>query len=310
MSSPLDERASLARQLLVEILRKNGPQVGAKLKVQLTAALGQRLGLPRNDWNALVPRLSYFLAAQSDLVSVQRPAGPGDIRVSLRDDSIPSPEIESEPARIWYRPDVWQAFVNPDPHRRRFFHRRNHQVAHFVDQSPTPPNPEITRRVAEDPLFIEVRFAAADRQSEWMREYLQTTPLIPEGHKKIARHFVDVPFDSSINAAFAVALGPHAEGWKRFRAKRVDDYISGWSNENGIDVEALKSFPAASTAHAGRTPPEPTATPSPAVQGVVEKREGDLRSTLRGIVESLDDAELRLVLIPLSAVDRITRPRS
>ena len=135
MSIPSDDRATLARQVLVEVLKRNGPQLGARLKVQLTSALGLRLSLPRDEWHTLVPRLSYFLAAHSDLVVVQRPAGPGDIRVSLRDASVSTDAAESEPAKIWYRPDVWQAFVNPDSRRRRFFHRQSHQVVHFIDQT-------------------------------------------------------------------------------------------------------------------------------------------------------------------------------
>jgi len=310
MSIPSDERSSLARQVLVETLKQNGPQLGAKLKPQLTTALGLRLGLSREEWHTLIPRLSHFLAAHSDLVDVQRPEGPGDIRVSLRDSAPASAAPKSESARIWYRLEVWQAFVNPDPQRRRFFHRRNHQVAHFLDQSLTPPNPEILRRVSDDPSFVEVAHATADRQSGWMREFLDTTPLIPEGHKKIARHFLDLPFDSSINAAFAVALGPHSEGWKRFRAQKVDDHINGWATDKGIDVETLKNFPAASAAQPGiHEEPRATLLPTPA-QRIPEKREGDLRSTLRGVVELLDDAELRLVLVPLSAVERLTRPRS
>src|SRR5688572_8608563 len=128
MSIQPDERASIARQVLVDVLTENGPQLGAKLKVRLTAVLGQRLGYPTNQWHTLVPKLSHFLAANSDLVQVQRPEGPGDIRVSLRDDSRGATELKPESSRVWYRPDVWTAFVNPDPDRRRFFHRHSHEI--------------------------------------------------------------------------------------------------------------------------------------------------------------------------------------
>jgi hypothetical protein len=307
MSIPSDERTTLARQVLVEILRENGPQLGAKLKVRLSATLGRRLGLLPDQWHVLIPRLSNFLAAHSDLVEVQRPTGPGDIRVSLRPDTSQAPAAEIEPTRIWYRPDVWTAIVNPDRQRRRFFHRRTHELVHFVDQALTPPNPELARRVAGDPSFVEVRFADADTQNRWMREFLETTPLISEAHKKIARHFVEVPFDSSLNIAFAAALGPHAEAWRRFRARKVDEQISNWARNNSVDLEALKTFPVA-TAEA--TPALVEARPAPPNQASTETKGGDLRSTLRGIVESLDDSELPQVLIPLSAVNRILRLRS
>jgi len=47
MPIPSEERAQLARQVLVDILKQNGPQLGARLKLQLTAALGQRLARAR-----------------------------------------------------------------------------------------------------------------------------------------------------------------------------------------------------------------------------------------------------------------------
>lgn len=310
MSIPSDERAALARQVLVEILKENGPQLGAKLKVRLSAALGRRLGLPPEQWHVLIPRLSHFLAAHSDLVEVQRPTGPGDIRVSLRPDSSPAPATEAEPTtRIWYRPDVWTAVVNPDRERRRFFHRRTYELVHFVDQALTPPNPELARRVAGDASFVEIRFADADTQTGWMREFLETTPLISEAHKKIARHLVEVPFDSSLNIAFAAALGPHADAWRRFRARKVDEQINDWARNNGIDLEALKTFSVA-TAEPTRAPIEAPPVPPPPKQAATETQGSDLRSTLRGIVESLDDSELPQVLIPLSAVNRILRLRS
>jgi hypothetical protein len=308
MSIPSDERTTLARHVLIEILRENGPQLGAKLKVRLSATLGRRLGLPPDQWHRLIPRLSNFLAAHSDLVEVQRPAGPGDIRVSLRPDSSQALTAEIEPTRIWYRPDVWTAVVNPDRQRRRFFHRRNHELVHFVDQGLTPPNPELARRVAGDPSFVEIRFADADTQNRWMREFLETTPLISEAHKRIARHFVEVPFDSSLNVAFAAALGPHAEAWKRFRARKVDDQISNWARTNGIDLEALKTFPIATGDATPALVEAPPALPRP--KQATTERAGDLRSTLRGIVDSLEDSELPQVLIPLSAVNRILRLRS
>ena len=42
MSIPSEERGQIARQVLVDILKENGPQLGAKLKVRLITALGRR----------------------------------------------------------------------------------------------------------------------------------------------------------------------------------------------------------------------------------------------------------------------------
>jgi len=310
MSIPLDERVSVARQVLLETLKENGPQLGAKLKVRLSAALGRRLGLPPDRWHSLIPRLSHFLAAHSDLVQVERPTGPGDIRVSLRDEALLRPDLVSELPHVWYRPDVWMAFVNPDPLRRRFFNRRTQEIVHFVAQSSTPPNPELARRIQDDPAFVEIQLADSATQNTWMREFLET-PVISEAQKKVARHFVEVPFESSINTAFAVSLGPHADTWRRFRVRKIADHIRRWSERTGITIASLKSFrPAAETTDAGRLSVETGQAASTPVQELAEKSAGDLRSTLRSIVELLDDSELRFVLVPLSAVERILRPRS
>lgn len=309
MSIPADERAQAARQVLVDLLKEHGPQLGAKLKVRLTTALGQRLGLPADAWHALLPKLSHFLAANSDLVDVSRPEGPGDIRVSLRDSVGSTSQIEAQSTKVWYRPDVWTAFVNPDPNRRRFFHRQRQEIVHFSPQSTVPPNPQLADRVGRDPQFIEIQFARADAQQNWLREFLDTTPLISEAHKRVARHFVEVPFDSSINAAFAASLGPHGDAWRRFRAKKVDDFVTAWATANGVDVEGLKRFP-----QVGELTEHPTPTAS--LPSSIEPHTAtpliasDLRSTLVRLIESLDDAELRQVLVPLSAVERILRPRS
>ncbi|MPZ17344.1 MAG: hypothetical protein GEV06_05460 [Luteitalea sp.] len=309
MSIPADERVQTARQVLVDILKENGPQLGAKLKVRLTSALGQRLGLPADAWHGLVPKLSHFLAANSDLVDVLRPAGPGDIRVSLRDAAAGRPHIEVESTKVWYRPDAWTAFVNPDPNRRRFFHRQRHEIVHFSTQSTAPQNPQLADRVARDPQFVEIQFAGAEEQQAWLREFLDTTPLISEAHKRVARHFVDVPFDSSINAAFAASLGPHGDAWRRFRAKKVDDFVIAWAERNAVDLDTLKRFPEPGPLAAHPTVDTMLASPSEP-QAAHATAGGDPRSALLKFIASLEDSELRQVLIPLSAVERILRPRS
>jgi hypothetical protein len=307
MSIATDARAQIARQVLVDLL-KDGPQLGAKLKVKLTAELGQRLDLPTEIWHALLPKLSHFLAANSDLVDVTRPEGPGDIRVSLRDSASSTSSVDPQPPRVWYRPDVWTAFVNPDPNRRRFLHRQRQEIVHFSTQTTAAPNPQLADRVARDSQFIEIQFASEEAQQDWLREFLDTTPLISEAHKKVARHFVEVPFDSSINGAFAAALGPHGDAWRRFRAKKVDDFVTAWATTNGVDVGGLKRLPQDGESTEPSPPPAQlrnSVEPSAAVPLVG----GDSRATLIRLIESLDDAELRQVLVPLSAVERILRPR-
>src|SRR5262245_55492109 len=88
-----DDRSAISRQILITILR-HGPQLGAKLKVHLVAELGLRLQLPPYQYKTLIPKLSTFLAANSDLVEIER--GPGDIVVSLRGNAPEATANETE----------------------------------------------------------------------------------------------------------------------------------------------------------------------------------------------------------------------
>jgi hypothetical protein len=145
MSNP-EDRTALARQVLVDILRVNGPQLGSKLKIKLIAGLIQRGRLTPAESTLLIPKLSTFLVANSDLVEVQK-STVGDITIALRDKAAINADQETDAQPIRYRPDVWQAFLNPDPQRRRFFHRHAHTLVHYLIDSMTSPNPEIARQV-------------------------------------------------------------------------------------------------------------------------------------------------------------------
>ena len=180
---------------------------------------------------------------------------------------------------------------------------------HYSTQSQAVLHPLLAERVAKDPLFVEIQFANAESQRDWLREFLGTTPLISETHKRVARHFLDLPFDTSINGAFAASLGPHADPWRRFRAKKVNDLVTAWADRCGIELEALKRFLPVAAPVDG---PEPEVPSSGAPQSPVSPAlaASDPRAMLLRVVESLDDSELRQVLVPLAAVERMLRSRS
>jgi hypothetical protein len=309
MSSP-EDRLTATRQALIEILQHRGPQLGARLKVFLLAELGRRLQLTPPELHALVPKLSAFLAANSDLVQVSRGTGTGDILVSLRDANSPAAEREAEPVSIWYRPDVWHSFVNPDVRRHRFFHRTTHEIVHYLDNSTVSPNPEIARRVVGDRSFIEIAFASADLQTAWMREFLDTNALLPEWNRKIGRHFLSMPFESALNQAFAAALGQYSDAWKRFRATKADEYIRTWATTNSIAIAELQK-PVEPTAAARVDGQEqPAATESVASTPAPEGSDGDLRLALHRLIDSMDERELRQFQIPASALLRPIRAKA
>jgi hypothetical protein len=289
MSSP-EDRLTATRQALIEILQHRGPQLGARLKVFLLAELGRRLQLTPPELHALVPKLSAFLAANSDLVQVSRGTGTGDILVSLRDANSPA--------------------VNPDVRRHRFFHRTTHEIVHYLDNSTVSPNPEIARRVVGDRSFIEIAFASADLQTAWMREFLDTNALLPEWNRKIGRHFLSMPFESALNQAFAAALGQYSDAWKRFRATKADEYIRTWATTNSIAIAELQK-PVEPTAAARVDGQEqPAATESVASTPAPEGSDGDLRLALHRLIDSMDERELRQFQIPASALLRPIRAKA
>lgn len=302
-----DAEAQISRQLLIDVLRSKGPQLGAKLKVLLVAEISNRLQIPQVSRHTLIPKLSDFLAANSDLVEVERPSGPGDIRVKLRSNAQASNRASATSAEEPYRVEAWIAFTNPDPNRRRFFHRQQRSIVHYSTASNAQMDAQLAERVARDPQFVEINFATAETQSSWQRDFLDSDPLISDSHRRIAQLFTQVPFDSTVNAAFLAALGPHGEGWKRFRAKKMGELASSWAQKNSIPVSQLKQS-------ARQVPVVSDSSPSEGTQitdgGSTGKVVGNaLRAALIQAAELMDESELRQVLVPLSALERILRTR-
>lgn len=293
------DNLTIERQVLIEVLA-DGPQLGARLKPRLTEALGKRLGLPPDQWRATIPRLSNFLALHSDLVEVHRPDGEGDITIELRGAPRVVADAKADSVQLRYLPSIWAAFLNPDSGRRRFFHRITHEVVHFLDASMEAPNPALAARVANDGSFVEIAFASAEIQRGWLAEFLESSSLIPNSLKEVASHFTRLPFTSSVNVGFAAALGQSADAWRRFRANKVNEIITRWAAANQIDGAHLQHAPVEKKKAAQE---EPFLLREHAPVRV----SSDIRSVLRGLTETMDDAELRSVLVPLSAFHRLIR---
>jgi hypothetical protein len=110
-----------------------------------------------------------------------RTNGGGDIQVILKDlppDVVdaPVPQPASPPSERAGRPirsEVWQAFANPDPERRRFLDRQTFQICHYT------PNhyPEVKDLVERNPSqYAEIPPIAAETQKGWMRDFLARSP--------------------------------------------------------------------------------------------------------------------------------------
>ena len=288
------EHLAIARDLLRQIL-SSGPEKGARLRPLLEREFERKTGssFRQTFWN--FPKFSAFLAANADLFEVVPPAGPGDITVKLRGEQATPEAANSLPPGLRPRflpPPIWNAFANPDPKRRRFFHRTSGQIVHFIEGSDEHPNPRIAATVRADLAYVEVRPVSADAQAAWMREFLETA-VLPESKKDVLRNLAGIPYSSSVNTAFFAALGDNGDEWRQFRSVRLHDSVRAWAQEKGVPFEQLIGLVAA---------PSPSASSSSASPLLDSTAMPDFRRSLHEVVDALDQGELHQVLLPASVV--------
>ena len=303
MFSPDDPR-TVTRQVLVDILQQEGPLLGAKLKVLLFADLSRRLNVGMSELEKMIPKLGPFLAENVDLVQVAR--GQSDITVSLASPDLTVNTVDAASSNVWFLAEVWQAFLNPDPQRRRFFHRSTHKIVHFLSNSTARPNPEIACRVQADPAFIEIDFAPAAVQTDWMREFLETNAFLSEWSKRVCRHFLSVPFESAVNEAFSAALKQHSSAWKRLRSTKADQLIKEWADKNRVSVADLQK-PSERTpntesdarVHLGPSGMIANLKPAESTQA------NELKLALHRVVDLLDPQDLDRISVPISVLVRV-----
>ena len=130
-------------KLIVHLLSARSPEFGARLKQRLNALLRERNLEPFDERRYGYKKFQDFLEkGQTDIVQVIRHEDGGDIQVSLKEAAqaaVEAPVIQSvvSPSEWAGRPirsDVWQAFANPDPERRRYLDRQTLQIFHPVER--------------------------------------------------------------------------------------------------------------------------------------------------------------------------------
>lgn len=290
--------AAFAREILIELLR-NGRKFGAQLKPLIEQALRAR-GIPPETVLGQFRKFSDFLAANADLLEITTPGGPGDIEVRLR--TTPQPRSVSSDASQDLRPDrirkeLWQAVTNPDARRKRFLHRKTGEILHYLDGSPFSRNWDFAKRASEDPDFVEIDFARAEQQTAWMKEFLDSTPTIPDWTRRTAEHFLSVPYESSLNTAFVSALGdPTGMAWNRWRSIKVLEHVKAWAERRGVSLNLVLGYPQYPQALTS----ESTASESPA-----EASTPGLRAFLHQAIDEATEDELRQVVISPAVFARL-----
>jgi len=342
-----NDQLSLVRSLVTDILRRDGPQPGTRLKTQLCFAYLAKTGQTFHERLLGFPKFSRLLEAQVDILVVERPAaGPGDVIVRLRetptamtrssvvgqgtlDDTqrgstwpsrmsavgTNSPQRSTTaPRHTWLiSKPLWSAFINPDPNRDRFLHKPTNEVLTFSRLSTKPVDAMLRQRlemmrsdcVAIDYIKFEVQIG-------WMEEFVRS-------------HFTDERRDSALvevrrlnqwtaQTGFLNLVGfERAEEWRQYRFEKVIARIREWLSTNGLPESVMMAAtapPGMGNQHAqgaarGFKANDAVASESPHTHASSANRPG-MRDMLHALIDTLPDDQLDRVLVPGSAVARLS----
>ncbi|MND34967.1 hypothetical protein D3C81_213050 [compost metagenome] len=231
------EELELVSQHIERLLSEKPFELCARLKQRLNLAL-HRAGYEAFDEGKHgYKKFSGFLRSElGDKLRFERPDGAtGDLKISLKSASCPASGISagsaSKRARpIGIRPDIFLAFTNPDPTRKRFWDKQKRKVLHFAEGQ----DDKYAQIVASRPGdFVEIDGIPAHEQIGWMRDFLDL--LAPE-EKSAVEPLLVGEFSGGMNASFTNALGGKASEWRQMRQLNVSKHITAWDVKHGLKL--------------------------------------------------------------------------
>lgn len=276
------------RPLLQQLLNGRAPELGARLKQRLNALLAEK-GLPRFDEKQFGFRKfqSFLEQTQSDWLDVSKPEGAGDIHVSSKrafaapSDSTVTAAPGGTPQPL--RSDIWQAFTNPDPQRKRYFQSSTGLVVHFLESEWADKREQIESATGG---YLAITPIEGTLQQRWMREFLDSIP-ITGAERTPYEALLAEPYSSALNATFTRALGDHAAAWREFRTSRITSTIQSWARDAGIPLDQLRAQPKEVSAPSFVTgAPRLAPASSPRAKAVK-------------LLELMSDDDIRQVIIPI-----------
>ena len=284
------------RAILFQLLSSKEPELGARLKQRIAGAC-LRDGLGRFDEKALgFKRFSDYLKnVHGDVVEISRSSDQADIFVSLRiasgDASTPFGSI-STPTPV-VRSDVWTAFANPDPSRKRFLHKGSAAILHFIDGDGSSEQNEVEGASSD---YIEIHPIPGPTQAVWMREFLSSV-VIDDNERAPIDSIVSGTYSSASNAAFTRLLAERGAAWRLFRTSKVVEFIRTWAEQNSISMSRLLVENAVS-ATASRTP---QAKPQHGTSA---------REQAMALLNLISDEDIGRVVLPIMVSTMLVRQRS
>jgi hypothetical protein len=244
------------RSIILELLSDRATEFGARLKQRLNRTLIQS-GIPAfSEREYGYRKFSDFLIAElGHHLQIDKPSIDGDIQISLKADAPSfappytrvaavsaapvSDQVTIKATFPIVRGDVWQAFTNLNPQRKRYWEKSVGQILHFLEDSDS----DQAQQVAALPdAFTEIPLVEGDTQLGWMHEFLAVSDF-PDDEVASLRRLVAEGYSSRLNMLFARSLGQQQSQWKRYRAQRVIDIIRDWAQTNSVPIDRLMIAP-------------------------------------------------------------------
>ena len=276
---------NLLKQHILELLEDTPYELCARLKQRLNRLLIKD-GLPPFDERRLRYRkFSDFLKAElSDFIRLESPSTSGDIRVSLKSAAPHANEYAAPPLErpISLRPDVWEAFTNPDLRRKRYFNRLDHRILHFIEGV----QDEYSAKWAENAQdYVEILPLTSDDQIAAMREFVAIIARNSEEAQGFDQ-LLESSYSTGLNTSFIKQLGSvRAEQWRKLRQAKVNEHISKWLAQHGISPNDLR--PPARLEQTKRTPAS------------VASAQLSARQQAMKLLDRMSDDEIARVAIPV-----------
>jgi hypothetical protein len=287
----------LLREILVDVLRAGGAQIGARVGLEVRRSYELRTRLPLDLRRFGFEKLRDLLQANSDVVEISPDPNSHDILVSLKGSGSPEADtaLQHHLSSIRLPTQLWQAFTNPDDNRRRYLNRRTGEVAHYREACEETPDRSARSRIDKwGNDAVEIQPVPGDAQLEWMREFISSIDL-PERSRDLAKRILVAPYSSVLNTSFLGAIGSHGPEWKRRRGRLVVDFVKAWCDRN--DVQYSEDEWGVSIA-------QQSEHTSPASRQTLLHHESR-RSSLHELIEALPEEHLDSILVPATALAKL-----
>lgn len=235
------EQHAVVAEILPSLLSEHTYELGARLKQRIQKFFLDQ-GMPAFDPRKEgFPKFSVYLERlHSDIAKVVRIAGNSDVHVYRQHSSSAQntpvvPINLTEKKNIVIRSDVWQAFVNQDLSRKRFYNKKTCAVMHFI---PSSGSSEENLFSANPEEYVEISPVLGEEQLKWMREFLDSAP-IGDAEKDVIAGQLHGNYSSALNATFINSLGKQGSLWRRNRIPRIISFIEEWAGKNEIPFSEL-----------------------------------------------------------------------